>query len=90
MRLSGEIWEHVNGTSVPNLDAGSLLDGKAVPMPSNQVLDRFSEFILPICQRSYAGENNALVSLREALLPKLISGELRIPDVNRVIERTET
>ena len=32
------------------------------------------------------GENNLLSNLRDTLLPKLISGELRIPDAKKMIE----
>ena len=32
------------------------------------------------------GENNLLSTLRDTLLPKLISGELRIPDAEKMIE----
>ncbi len=34
-------------------------------------------------------ENNTLIQLRDTLLPKLISGELRIADVGKLIERTD-
>jgi len=32
-------------------------------------------------------ENRTLASLRDALLPKLISGELRVPDAERIVGR---
>jgi type I restriction enzyme S subunit len=87
MRESGEIWEHVNGTSVPNLDANSLLAGKEVPMPTLRVLDTYHDFVRPIWHRKYAGENNTLAALRDALLPNLISGELRVKDAEKFIGR---
>ncbi|MBY0313218.1 MAG: restriction endonuclease subunit S [Phycisphaerales bacterium] len=80
MRDSGEIWEHVNGTSVPNLDANSLLSGKEVVIPPADVLERFAAFVRPIWSRLYIGESAALAAMRDALLPKLISGELAVPD----------
>ena len=78
MRESGEIWEHVNGTSVPNLDANSLLVGKEIPLPPMPVLDRYHDFVRPIRRQLYAGQNHTLAALRDKLLPKLISGELRM------------
>jgi hypothetical protein len=41
-----------------------------------------------IIDRAYSGEqeNRALAALRDALLPKLISGELRVPDAERFME----
>ncbi|MEK6301137.1 MAG: restriction endonuclease subunit S [Acidobacteriota bacterium] len=83
MRESGEIWEHVNGTSVPNLDANSLLAGKEIPLPPVPVLDRYYGFVRPIRQELYAGQNGTLAALRDTLLPKLISGELRVKDASR-------
>lgn len=87
MRNSGEIWEYVGGTSVPNLDAKSLLASKAVPMPSLGILEKYYDFVSPIWQRKYVGENETLASLRDALLPKLISGELQVEDAERVVRR---
>jgi len=78
MRESGEIWEHVNGTSVPNLDGNSLLAGKEIPLPPVSLLDRYHDFVRPIWQELYAGQNRTLAALRNTLLPKLISGELRV------------
>ncbi len=78
MRESGEIWEHVNGTSIPNLDAHSLLAGKEIPLPPAPVLDNYHDFVRPIWQKLYAGQNHTLAALRDTLLPKLISGEMRV------------
>jgi type I restriction enzyme S subunit len=88
MRKSGEIWEYVNGTSVPNLDANSLLSGKAVPIPPMSVLDKYCDFVRPIWQEKYLGENHTLSALRDTLLPKLTSGELRVQDAEKSIGRT--
>lgn len=87
MRQSREIWEYVNGTSVPNLDASSLLAGKEIPIPPIAVLDRYYGFVRPIREKLYSGQNRTLATLRDTLLPKLISGELRIEDAKRIIER---
>jgi type I restriction enzyme S subunit len=86
MRVSGEIWEHVNGTSVPNLDANSLLAGKQIPLPPVSLLDRYHDFVRPIWQEQYAGQNRTLAALRDALLPKLISGELQVKDTAWIVE----
>jgi type I restriction enzyme, S subunit len=85
MRESGEIWEYVNGTSVPNLDAASLLARKMIPIPPISVLEEYLNFVRPIRQKLYAGQNRVLAILRDVLLPKLISGAVRIRDANRVI-----
>jgi type I restriction enzyme S subunit len=87
MRESGEIWEYVNGTSLPNLDAHSLLRGKFIVIPDQLVLRAFFQTVEPITQRHFSAESRALTALRDTLLPKLISGELRVPDAARIVER---
>ena len=49
------------------------------------ILDKYHGFVGPIWQRKYAGENNILGALRDALLPKLISGDLRVKDAGKLI-----
>jgi type I restriction enzyme S subunit len=78
MRESGEIWEYVNGTSIPNLDAKGLLSGHRLIIPSQAALNRFYDFIQPIVQKLYSEESRTLAALRDALLPKLLSGAVRV------------
>ncbi len=51
-----------------------------LPIPSVSVLENHLEKVLPLRQRIVANvkESRTLVALRDALLPKLLSGELRI------------
>ncbi len=87
MRESNEIWEYVNGTSVPNLDTGALLRGKWIVIPDVAVLRLFASVSDQISQRLLLPESRTLAALRDTLLPRLISGELRIKDAERVIEK---
>jgi type I restriction enzyme, S subunit len=50
-------------------------------LPSNDLLNHFANIISPIVQKIYKNnlENNILKNLQEALLPKLMSGEIRVP-----------
>jgi type I restriction enzyme S subunit len=45
--------------------------------------------IVPMFQSMSAAMNQSrtLAALRDALLPKLISGELRVPDAERIVGR---
>ena len=58
--------------------------------PPQAVLDRFERVASPIDDRveSNEGESRTLAVLRDTLLPKLISGELRVTDAERPIETT--
>lgn len=87
MRETGEIWEYVDGTSVPNLNIKGLLSGKVILLPSQQILERFYEFLRPVSSRLYSAETRTLAAIRDALLPKLISGEIRVREAERFAER---
>ena len=55
--------------------------------PPEKLLTIFHYFAGPIFDRWYGNlfESNTLASLRDSLLPKLISGELRVPDAEKFI-----
>jgi len=80
------IHDYINGTSVPNLDATGLLSGCPVLIPSDGVLRAYSAYCQPMFSRLYSKVNVTLARLRDALLPKLISGELRVPDAERFLK----
>jgi type I restriction enzyme S subunit len=56
--------------------------------PSSKILSNFEELVSSIWQRRemILEENINLSSLRDTLLPKLISGELKIPTAENLIE----
>jgi len=58
-------------------------------LPSREIVEFFGQFFSPIQQRieELHGENVTLAALRDTLLPKLISGELRVPDAERIAGR---
>ena len=56
-------------------------------MPSNIVIEKFDAYIQNIYKKinhNYS-EISILISLRDTLLPKLISGELRVPDAEKMV-----
>ncbi len=62
------------------------LDGAALPIPCGPLLQRMDEVISPSIERmkTLALENRTLAALRDTLLPKLISGELRVSDAETI------
>ena len=56
--------------------------------PPENILTIFNNSVGPMFDRWYANlfETNTLASLRDTLLPKLISGELRVPDAEKFVE----
>ena len=59
---------------------------KSLPFiyPSKEILARFKEVLVPLFSRihSLTFENKEIVSLRDEMLPKLISGELEINEIS--------
>lgn len=59
-----------------------------VEIPTADVLERFEGRTEPVLSRAYSGtlENQTLTELRDALLPELLSGRLRVRDAEKVVE----
>ena len=57
-------------------------------LPNKKIIEKFNSLIFPIFEkiRLTRNENDLLTKIRDFLLPKLISGELRIPDAEKIIE----
>jgi len=87
---------HLNGfqriaadkaTTMGHIKRRHLTDAKVL-VPSATLLDSMTEFIDPLMKQRINNElqKQTLAALRNTLLPKLISGELRVPDAEKFIE----
>jgi type I restriction enzyme S subunit len=78
-------------TGVPAI-ARPTASVKAIALisPSKPVIETFGSIVEPLYQRleQSTRESHTLAALRDALLPKLISGELRVKEAERVIKET--
>lgn len=76
-------YSHATGTTVLHLGAEALPSFKTV-LPPAPLMRRFSEVLHCLFDRKKAneGESVTLRTTREALLPKLLSGELRVGPLN--------
>lgn len=76
-----------NGTTVLHLDKRAVSDFVFEP-PSAEQVGWFTETVRPLWQRHdlLTQENRTLGKLRDSLLPRLVSGEVRIPDADRLVE----
>lgn len=83
------------------LDVGGFNSGSAVPtlnrnhvhnlpvmLPAREIIAHFDDLAMPLFRQMRANEreNNTLVSIRDSLLPKLLSGEIRVKDAERIME----
>lgn len=68
--------------TIANMDAVKLLN------PTKEVLHRFQMVVEPLFDKVLANdtENQTLAELRDTLLPKLMSGEIRVKDAEREVE----
>ena len=68
------------GTTVIHLGKGDI-DNMKIVIPKRDILKLFYKIIDPIYSKliEVANENRILTDLRDTLLPKLMSGEIRVP-----------
>jgi type I restriction enzyme S subunit len=86
--LKSDINAMDSGSAIPST---SRADFYSIPVcvPSPAVVEEYGRRIQPVYDRKDVGtdEDETLAALRDALLPKLISGELRVPDAERIVGR---
>lgn len=82
--------QHAVGATMPNLNTG-ILAAVPVLLPSREVLMEFEQLTHVLDTR--ISENNAtiqtLANLRDTLLPRLISGQLRLPDAEAMVSEAQ-
>jgi type I restriction enzyme S subunit len=77
------------GTTRASLNA-QVLSSFQLIIPPKPIASAFSEIVNALRNKIVAAvnESRTLAALRDALLPKLISGELRVPDAERIVGRS--
>jgi type I restriction enzyme S subunit len=76
-----------SGTGVPTLNRNHV-HPLPVLMPPPELRSRFGEVVKPMfaALRCHQEESRTLASIRDALLPKLISGEIHIKNAEKAVE----
>ncbi|MCO4088883.1 MAG: restriction endonuclease subunit S [Limnohabitans sp.] len=83
----GKTWEYQNqSTGIANFQTTHFLETELVACPPDDVLSAFVETVRPLLARSHLTQIQVLVSLRDTLLPRLISGQLRISEAQNEME----
>jgi type I restriction enzyme S subunit len=74
------------GTRMPRANVKDMLE-YAITLPSKKILDSFDGSLAPMWKKGMASVKNGqnLATLRDTLLPKLLSGQLRIPDAEKIM-----
>jgi type I restriction enzyme S subunit len=80
-------YSHTTGTTVLHL-AKEAVPSFAFALPPAQLVREFDSLANPVLNRIQAADeqSEAITILRDTLLPKLLSGELRVKDVDRLME----
>lgn len=78
-----EIVNRGQGSAQPNISASDIMSIPCV-IPSKEAINKFNETIQPLFDLiiSNQRENQQLSELRDSLLPKLMSGELDVSDID--------
>jgi type I restriction enzyme S subunit len=88
---SAEFVDYTNagssGTKMPRTSWADMARYEIV-MPPEPIAEAFNTLVQPLTERIIAGihESRTLAALRDALLPKLIRGEIRVRDAERFLE----
>lgn len=79
---------HALGTTRPSLNTALLTDFKFL-FAEPKLQKEFARLILPLKLRAQQNirESRALCALRDTLLPKLVSGELRVRAIEKTLEK---
>ena len=77
----GKTWEYQNqSTGIANFQTTHFLETEHVAVPPEEVLAEFAIIVRPMIDRSHLTQMQSLATLRDTLLPRLISGQLRLPE----------
>tara|TARA_B100000767_G_C19748533_1_gene529673 strand:+ start:378 stop:1682 length:1305 start_codon:yes stop_codon:yes gene_type:complete len=78
---------YTSGTTVLHLAKDALAKFE-ICLPPTELVEQFTNLASTLMQRIFVSEKESemLSELRDTLLPKLISGELRIPDAEKFLE----
>lgn len=87
----GKTWEYQNqSTGIANFQTTHFLEKELVTVPSQAILNLYSSIVAPLLQRTSLTQIQSLTDIRDTLLPRLISGQLRLPEAQEQIENALT
>jgi type I restriction enzyme, S subunit len=86
-RLHEEVAGYANGTTINRIPIEALQKPRFA-VPPRELVEELDAVVTPLLERAEAAEDESqtLTELRATLLPKLISGELRIRDADAALE----
>ena len=78
---------HARGTTLPRTNWKDISSYKTV-LPKVEIAHKYTEFVQPIVKRIIENihESDTLSQTRDTLLPKLLSGEIRVDHADEILE----
>jgi type I restriction enzyme S subunit len=79
---------NMTGTSGRQRVSAECFNSYLVVVPPTPIAKRFGQFVGPIMSalKAHDNESHTLAAIRDALLPKLLSGEVRVSAAERLVE----
>jgi type I restriction enzyme S subunit len=85
----GKTWEYQNqSTGIANFQTSHFLETELVAVPPPELLAMFSDIVRLTIERSHLTQIQQLATLRDTLLPRLISGQIRLPEAEAMAPET--
>ena len=81
----GKMWSYQNqSTGISNFQTKVFLESEFVITPNKEeLLVSFFEIVRPLINKSRSNDSETLADIRDSLLPKLLSGQITIPDAEQ-------
>lgn len=78
----GLTWNYQNqSTGISNFQTTTFLEKEFVVVPNDEIQKRFFSLVRPLIEKSFSAENITLQKTRDTLLPKLLSGEIDVSEL---------
>ena len=81
---------NARGTTLPRTNWNDMSQYE-IALPNVEIAKEYTEFIRPIVKQIIENihQTHTLSQIRDRLLPKLLSGEIRVDDTNEILEETD-
>lgn len=85
--LDGGTWDYQNqSTGISNFQTTRFLEDEFIIRPTTELLEAFYSRVLNMLVYAHSNQSLTLTTLRDSLLPKLMSGEIRVADARAQVE----
>ncbi len=88
--ISDQVVNNASGSAQPNISTTGIESVRLIIPKNHVLLDVFNETVTPLFQNWIANhkQSQTITEIRDTLLPRLISGQLRIPEAEALIEES--